>query len=415
MTTTIPQSAMDRTGLIPIGQLPEVRVLGRRSRAEESGSVDPSSPVTLWWAGSGIEFDFDGESVDIGFNADWNQINPWVCVELDGVLITRAPVARGFSRMQIFSGMNPGQKRSWHVRVLRETEPQPGDDRQLLQVVGLDGKGGKFLHMRPVTRRIEFLGDSITAGEGAIGQLHDNDWASPFFNTWNTYMRMTGEALDADFRQIAISGWGIRSDWQNNPHNIIPRIYGQVCSPMTGQKQVALGSQEQADFDDWQPDVVCVNLGTNDSGAFDQPAYKDPQTGETFKEHKKDGVYDPDDMKALGDSIRTFLGTLRRLHPKALIIFDFGMLALELEHFYKKTVTDYAQQTGDSNMMFFHLPPLEPGWIGSHEHPGPLSHRAAARALSAAISARLGWDAGYIRDDLTVDSPSVRPLIPPKQ
>jgi lysophospholipase L1-like esterase len=399
--------------LVPLGRIPTIRVLGRRSRAEESGASDPSSLVTLWWAGSGIEFDFDGESVEIGLNADWDRMNPWVCVELDGVLITRTPVPRGFSRLQVFAGMNPGRKRSWHVRVLRETEPQPGDNRQLLQIVGIKGAGGQFLKMRPVTRRIEFLGDSITAGEGAIGQVHDNDWATPFFSAWNTYMRMTGEALDADFRQVAISGWGLRSDWLNNPHSTIPGIYNYVCSVLTGPKQVELGSQQQADFDDWQPDAVCINLGTNDWNAFRQPAFTDSATGAVFKEHMTDDThYDPHDLSALAKTIQTFLGTLRRLHPHALLVFDFGMIALDLEDFYHSAVDAYAQQTGDHHVMFVHLPPLKDGWIGSHEHPGPIAHREAARVLTDALSRRLGWSAGTIHDDLTVDSPSVRPLVP---
>lgn len=401
--------------LIPVRQLENVRVFGRRCRAEESGAADPNAPVTLWWAGSGVEFDFNGEAVSIGFEADWDYFNPWVSVELDGVLVSRFPVSRGKSQVQLFAQMNPGQQRSWHVRVLRETEPQPGDDRQLLRVTGLAGKGGDFLPLRPVHRRIEFVGDSITAGEGAIGQKHDNDWAPVFFSAWNSYPRMVGEALDANFREVAISGWGIRSAWNNQRSARIPRIYGKVCGALTGEEQTRLGSQQPADFDDWQPDVVCVNLGTNDASAFHQPPFTDPVTGQAFKEHvQANGTPDPHDLELLAEDLRSFLAELRQDHPTALIVDCFGMISPEFVPFFKKVVEDYTRQTHDSRMLFFQLPAMKPEWVGSHEHPGPIAHREAARALTAFLSQKMGWQAGKINDDLTVDSRATRPKFPPK-
>ncbi|HCI84582.1 MAG TPA: GDSL family lipase, partial [Lachnospiraceae bacterium] len=38
---------------------------------------------------------------------------------------------------------------------------------------------------------IEFVGDSITSGEGSCGAQMEEDWISPYFGVENNYARMT--------------------------------------------------------------------------------------------------------------------------------------------------------------------------------------------------------------------------------
>lgn len=388
-------------GFEPVTALSAVRVLGRR--AADDGA---DGGATLWWTNSGLEFDFDGTGVEASFYADWDMMEPWVCVELDGVMVSRFPVHRGYSEVTLFRGMNPGRARSWHVRLLRESEPQPGDSRQMLRVCGLHGEGGGFLPLRPVTRRLEFIGDSITAGEGAIGQMHDNDWSDVFFSAWNGYPRMVGEAFGADFRQIAISGWGIRSSWDNHPGNVVPRIYDRVCGVLDGPEQVRRGSQKGIDPAAWQPDAICVNLGTNDASAFSQPGVPDPATGTVFKERTNpDGSKNKEDLAAIVADLRSFLTHLRSLYPKALILVDYGLFSREMIPVLRQGVTDYRQRSGDGNVVFLELPAMEDRLLGSHEHPGKAAHLMVAKCLVAELARLLGWPSGHLGDDGGVRDP----------
>ncbi len=45
------------------------------------------------------------------------------------------------------------------------------------------------------------------------------------------------------------------------------------------------------DFEAWNADVVVVNLGANDSSAFEQGPWTDPETGIAYKQRKKRGWY----------------------------------------------------------------------------------------------------------------------------
>ena len=56
--------------------------------------------------------------------------------------------------------------------------------------------------------RLEFVGDSITSGEGTVGAVYEEDWISAFFSAENTYPRMVADALSAEYRVISQSGWG---------------------------------------------------------------------------------------------------------------------------------------------------------------------------------------------------------------
>ena len=64
------------------------------------------------------------------------------------------------------------------------------------------------------------------------------------------------------------------------------------------EKNESLGAFEENNFDSWQPDVIVVNLGTNDAGAFNSPEWKDEVTGETHKQKlNEDGTFNEEDLE----------------------------------------------------------------------------------------------------------------------
>ena len=78
--------------------------------------------------------------------------------------------------------------------------------------------------------KIEFIGDSITSGEGATSaRKRKLNWISMFFSAENNYAVMVSRALNADIRVSSQSGWGVCCGWNNDPNSAIPPIYGQLC------------------------------------------------------------------------------------------------------------------------------------------------------------------------------------------
>ncbi|KAF6590638.1 GDSL family lipase, partial [Paenibacillus sp. EKM208P] len=76
------------------------------------------------------------------------------------------------------------------------------------------------------------------------------------FTALRNYTAITAEALNADYRVLSQSGWGVLTSWDNNPHANIPAYYEQVCGVLTGERNEALGAFSDHDFTPWQPDVV---------------------------------------------------------------------------------------------------------------------------------------------------------------
>jgi len=109
--------------------------------------------------------------------------------------------------------------------------------------------------------RVEFIGDSITAGwkvlNGPGSSSYENEAGEDIFLTWDR--RLADAWKTADWRAVARTGiailpyeaWGIQFQAMKDRFQ---------CSEYV----VQLECPRPWDFDLWQPDVVVINMGTND-------------------------------------------------------------------------------------------------------------------------------------------------------
>ena len=185
----------------PIRSLPAVRLLGRQPVSQ--------GPVPCFYTASGIECLFTGSELALCLDAGFTLYEPWVSVELNGAWIARFPVQPGRSRVTLFRGMTPGVPK--HVRVLKDVQAMHDDPDHFLLIEALAFEGGDFLPLPEPACRLEFVGNSITSGEGALGAVCEEDWIAPFFSAVNHYARMTADALHAEWRIVSQSGWGLLS------------------------------------------------------------------------------------------------------------------------------------------------------------------------------------------------------------
>lgn len=70
----------------------------------------------------------------------------------------------------------------------------------------------------------------------------EGHWISMWFGAVDNDTAMTAGNLNADYRVISQSGWGVLTAWDNNPYRNIPDIYEKVCGLIRSEMNEALGA-----------------------------------------------------------------------------------------------------------------------------------------------------------------------------
>lgn len=328
----------------------------------------------LFWACSGLELYFTGSELHVVLEAAFVHSEPWVLAEVDGAPLIRMPLNPGTNDLCILRGVEPGRAR--RVRLFRESQPMSADLRQRLLVQEVRWEGGELLPPEEKTLRLEFVGDSLTSGEGVAGAREDLDWVPALFSGYGAWPRMTADKLRADFRVISQSGWGVRSGWDNDPRHALPAWYEAVCGPSLGDACRSLGAQSYNDFTGWRPDAVVVNLGTNDAEAMTRSPWLDPN-GKPFRQDSG-----PEGLDKFEERVLLFLRKLRRCNPGAKLVWAYGMAGEALRPQIEGAIERFRRERGDEAVWYLALPEVTEETMGSRNHPGPACHRAAAERVS---------------------------------
>ena len=231
---------------------------------------------------------------------------------------------------------------------------------------GLDD-GCKLLSPLPLPeRRIEFIGDSMTCGYGIEASNEKEKFADETENHYYTYAALTARALKAQHVVVARSGIGIYRNY-NGPKtgnaDCMPRLYDRILFSV---------EEEKWDFSRYMPDVVCVNLGTNDVST------------------------EPYDKTMLENAYRDFYYTLRAKYPEAKIVFLSGsaMAGQKLEHmqYAMDAVVRQARLKGDMNVFRFDMS-NQTGDLGygAAWHPSKWQNEKMAGELTAYLRGLMKW------------------------
>ena len=365
-------------------RLSEIGEANCRIWGRYNGKCDP---LALFWTGSGIELNVQASELWVDVETDYDCHEQWMSVLVNGAHVSRQMLPKGRSEICVFRNMNPQETKT--VRLMKDVQAMSDDERACFLIHGVRTDGA-FHPVEPRAYKFEFIGDSITSGEGTIGAKKEWDWISMFFSSVHDYATLVSDACGAECHIISQSGWGTLTGWDNDPRHALPLYYEKVCGLLKGERNFAYGAGEDYDFSKWQPDAVIVNLGTNDMSAFDQPEWQDEKTGQTFKQHKnEDGALVKEDAKRFEQAVIGFLGKLRTYNPEAHLVWTYGMIGSPLLKLIEHAVLTYRAQTGDENVAFVLLPDTTPETVGSREHPGKKSHEAAAQVLTNYLKAYL--------------------------
>ena len=358
-----------------------INIFGRQCRQRQ--------PLPLLFNGSAVEVVVTGSDLWIDFDTDSDFHEPWVAYELNGAFMSRLMVLPGEHSLCLFRNMEPSKPK--RIRFYRELQAMSEDDRCKVLVKGfrLDGE---FLEVPKYSRKIEFIGDSITSGEGSYGCIEDTDWLAMYMSASVNYATMTAKELDADYHILSQGGWGVYTGWDNDTRHNIPSVYEKVCGLAMGPSNEAMGTQEKYDFSKWQPDVIVVNLGTNDATSFNMPEFVDPDTGRITKMRlNEDGSRNREDESKIQNAVVAFLEMLRKNNPKAHIAWCYGMLGSDLNVVIAEALGIYSKKHNDSNVSFFQLPNTTMETFGAHMHPGIRSHQGATKVLVNYLRNVMGW------------------------
>ena len=238
---------------------------------------------------------------------------------------------------------------------------------------------GKQLAEAPAlpTRKIEFIGNSITCGYGNEGMYRFQGFEYETENHYYSYASFTARALEAQHWVVARSGIGAYRNYNGpktgNPESNMPVQYeytGYAWKPELRQEATFL--KEKWDFSRYQPDVVCINLGTND---LSTPNY---------------------DAKLLKLNYHKLLKMVRQHNPKAKIVFLTGSMLyneeLKLQKQLLDEVTAEAQKAGDKEVYRFDMNPIDgEAFYGNDWHPNIYQDEKMAGELTPYLRKLMNW------------------------
>lgn len=349
---------------------PDILILGRTKYGV---------PLPLFWTGSGLELYTDSGTLWFDLESDYEIREEWIRIEVDGFCMQRIMLPKGRVKVCAFRGWPNDTVR--RIRLLKEVQPVREDEKKCLLVHELECDG-RLYEVPGKKYKIEFVGDSLSAGEGLGGAPSLLGAGSAVFGLENHYAIAVAEHFDADFRIMAESGWGVHCSCFNDFIQIMPRYYEQICGTVPGEQNRRLGAFEKNDFNVWQPDVVVVNLGSNDGFALEQPAWKDPENQTLHKQLENSyGGVEKESAIRFEKSVIAFLKNLRRLNPSAYLLWAYGMCDHRMAPYLEKAVKIYKEESGDEKAAFQILPITVPMWIGCNNHPGRKDHGLVAQVL----------------------------------
>ncbi len=360
-----------------INNIEHKRILGRTSYTDS---------LCLFWGASALEINVKSTEVWVEVSSDYDLYEPWIAVEINGAQVSRFMVEKGDSKwVCIARNLNPDKENL--ISIIKDTQAMSGDLHHALFIhsVGLSDKG-VFCPVKKRLMNIEFLGDSITSGEGLAGGPDEMDWITQWFCASKTYAVQLSKLLNADYSVLSQCGWGICWGWDGNRNSALPNHYDNVCSIIGGEYQTSLGACEKYDFN-VKNDFVIINLGTNDNGAFFQAPWKDEKGVEHPLHLDKNGKAACDDGKLIQEGVKAFIKNIRSHNSEAKIIWTYGMLKLDIVPDYIKAgIEEYKKESADNNVFMLELDSMEELEVnledkGSRGHPGPKTHRMAAEKL----------------------------------
>lgn len=295
------------------------------------------------WSNSGIELNFKGRRLEFNFDN----------YESEQPVYVKAFTENGEQRFGLFCVMPKvildfDSEKLHTIKLLRVSA---GDTPLILKSIKIFGKNPEFKNP-PADKKLklEFLGDSITAGYGVLASEDQNTYYTYEEDSTSTYAYLTAQLLDADIRTEAYSGQGVYRNCGGEVGYQFKRIFDMAIRVVDGY-----------DHSQWIPDVMILNCGTND----------------------EPGGTDEDTMYKEADFL---INKVRCVYPDAKIVWTYGMMNEKFHATFKKLVLD-KNKRGDRNLYYLPVEKItsernEKGAVG---HPNVNASERVSKKLAKFI------------------------------
>lgn len=307
------------------------------------------------WTASGVSIRFSGQSVNANLRLTAGQ-RTVVQVVVDGTPTETLTVTKTQTLYRLATDLPAGE----HVVGFRK-RPEGFAGELAFDGFQLDANA-KLLPLAAPQRRMLVIGDSISCGYGneatdtKTGNTPENE------NGYLAYGPIAARAVGADVMMVCWSGRGMyrNRDDTNDTVDTMPTLF---------ERTLPLNPKLAWDHTTWIPDVIVINLGTNDLARGKGNAK--PELGK-------------DDY--LG-AYRNFVDRLRTLYPKATIIAAIGPMAL-------KPISEWlpewsASMEGVHYLQFDGKQGAE--YVAAHWHPSVAMHQIMATTLVSALHELVDW------------------------
>lgn len=306
--------------------------------------TDPNAPVSSW---SGTSFRVHIEGTGVSVHLDGAQ-NVWFQIVVDGAPTGTLVTEGGDATYVVAEGLSAGEH---DVEIFRRNEGffgnvtfkgfEPGDATTLVPSPS------------PYAHKLEFVGDSITCGygaEGAPGCSFSADTESAFA----TYAAIAARNVGAAAHYIAYSGKGMHENCCGDTSETMPELYLRTLTGDSGPTW---------DFSRFVPDVVVVNLGTNDFNS------------------------NVDEAGFVADYV-TFLGLLKEKYPAAKIVcVKWAIWGQGNEQLVEDAVSEFG--SADVRTVEFQWDTAGDG-VGCDYHPNTVTHAKLGDVLTDVLTDVLG-------------------------
>jgi lysophospholipase L1-like esterase len=312
---------------------------------------NPNAPVSEW-SGTAVSLRFKGTAIGVTLTDGTNDVFE---VVLDGTH-TVVPTTGGTTKYMLGTGLSDGPH---DLLLYRRTEAFWGDTI----FGGFDVDPSAYLAGDPVpTRRLEVIGDSISAGYGDEG-TYPCTFMPATEDHYLTYEALAARSVGADLNTNAWSGIGMLRDNTGKTTDQMPTLYLRTLP--------VKDTTSSWDFSKFVPDAVIINLGTNDFATGDP--------GMPFQA-----------------TYTTFVTALRGHYSKARIFLAVGPMlsgaSYDAAKGYLTNVIAARSTAGDKNLALLEFGTQDPAdGLGCDSHPTLKTHQKMSDKLVAALKADLGW------------------------
>ena len=328
----------------------------------------------LWLAlsGSGITFTFHGKQLSVTLqgddhtSADTDHARIGVFINGERILDTMIKEPQ-----TTYTLLQSEKLQTCTVSVLKLSEAP-------MSIVGIESittDDAASLTPAPARQhRIEFIGDSITCGYGTDDKDLSHSFTTASEDVTKAFAYRTASLLDTDYSMVSYSGYGVYSGFTDtdirNTVELLPLYYPMVGFSRGTWKGNAITTADW-DFTSYVPDLIVINLGTND----DSYCQDIPDRQEQFTRCYKD-----------------FLEMVRSYNPHAMILCVYGVMNNRLLPFLEKAIKEYKKETGDTHICYLPLPTHTEadGYVIDY-HPSLYTHEKISRLVASKIKELMGW------------------------